>query len=177
MDAGAIVLLEGLICNSLPAPPPTPSSHSGAGVWGTSLSWEASPCLEDKAERAAGKDALPDWGGRILQLPPGLGGVQVTTPQLPVKALGGQRVLFYLKVVIFDVVKGGGDDPFPVLLYAGEHRFSPEREEGKDGNRFQGVQLATPRAPSSPHPCRKMNKTPGHLLQERCSAPREGVPI
>lgn len=61
--------------------------------------------MPEGAERPMGKGAIPDWGCGVLQLPPGLGWVQVAAPQLPVKALGGQRVLFYLKVVIFDVIK------------------------------------------------------------------------
>lgn len=87
------------------------------------------------------KNTLPDRGRGVLQLPPGLGGVEVAAPQLPVKALGRQRVLFYLKVVVFDVVKGWGDDPFPVLLNAGEHGFSP----GQGGG---GGRLAPSIAPS-----------------------------
>lgn len=31
--------------------------------------------MEDKVERPMGKDTLPDRGGGVLQLPPGLGGV------------------------------------------------------------------------------------------------------
>ena len=88
-----------------------------------------------------GKNTLPDRGRGVLQLPPGLGGVEVAAPQLPVKALGRQWVLFYLKVVVFDVVKGWGDDPFPVLLNAGEYRFSPRQGGG-------GGILASSLAPS-----------------------------
>lgn len=53
----------------------------------------------------ANEGGAPDWGCGVLQLPPGLGWVQVAAPQLPVEALGSQWVFFYLKVVIFDVIK------------------------------------------------------------------------
>lgn len=108
-----------------------PSFRDGTGVRGAGLAWEGSLARKMR-QRVTGKGALPDRGRGVLQLPPGLGGVQIAAPQLPVKALGGQRVLFDLKVVIFDVVKGWGDDPFPVLLYSGEHRFSPEQEGGRE---------------------------------------------
>ena len=88
------------------------------------------------------KNTLPDRGCGVLQLPPGLGGVEVAAPQLPVKALGRQRVLFYLEVVIFDVVKGWGDDPFPVLLNAGEYGFSPR--QGGGGRRLAPSVVPSP---------------------------------
>lgn len=107
--------------------PPTPG-----------LGREGSPCLRAQEERPARKGSTPDWGCGVLQLPPGLGWVQVAAPQLPVEALGGQWVLFYLKVVIFDVIERRRDDPFPVFLDAREDWLRPEQEG-------RGEQLLLPR--------------------------------
>lgn len=74
---------------------------------------------------------LPD-GRRVVALcPPGLWWVEVPTPQLPVEALGGQRVLLDLEGVIFDVVKGGRHHAGAVLLYSLQDRFCPVRKQNK----------------------------------------------
>lgn len=52
-----------------------PTSQDGAGVWGIRVVVGGEPLQEVKAERPEGKDALPDRGRGVLQLPPGLGGV------------------------------------------------------------------------------------------------------
>lgn len=74
---------------------------------------------------------LPDWRGGVVQIPPGLGGVQIATPQFPVKALSGQRILLHLESVVFDVVERRGDDPRPVLLDPLENRLGPE-DDGRN---------------------------------------------
>lgn len=67
----------------------------------------------------------PD-GRRVVALrPPGLWRVEVSTPQLPVEALGGQRVLLDLEGVVLDVVKGGRHHSRAVLLYSLQDRFCP----------------------------------------------------
>lgn len=71
---------------------------------------------------------LPD-GRRVVALcPPGLWWVEVPTPQLPVEALGGQRVLLDLEGVILDVVKGGRHHAGAILLYSLQDRFCPVRK-------------------------------------------------
>lgn len=69
---------------------------------------------------------LPDRRGGVVQVPPGLGWVQVATPQLPVEALSRQRILLHLKRVVFNVVERWRDDPRPVLLDPLENRLGPE---------------------------------------------------
>lgn len=57
--------------------------------------------------------------------PPGLRRVEVSTPQLPVEALGGERVLLDLEGVVLDVVKRGRHHSRAVLLYPLQDRFCP----------------------------------------------------
>lgn len=70
----------------------------------------------------------------VALVPPGLGWVQVATPQLPVEALGWQRILVDLERVIFDVVKGRGNDAGSVFLDPLQDGFSPSSAESQ--NRF-----------------------------------------
>lgn len=67
----------------------------------------------------------------VALVPPGLGWVQVATPQLPVEALGWQRILVDLKRVIFDVVKRRGDDAGSVFLDSLQDGFSPSSAEAE----------------------------------------------
>lgn len=66
-----------------------------------------------------------DGGAVVGLVPPGLGGVEVATPQLPVEALGRQRILLNLKSVVLDVIERRRDDPRSVLLNSQEDRLSP----------------------------------------------------
>lgn len=72
---------------------------------------------------------LPDWRRGVVQVPPGLGWVQVATPQLPVEALSGQRILLHLEGVVFNVIERWGDDSRPVLFDPLENWFGPEYRE------------------------------------------------
>lgn len=68
---------------------------------------------------------LPDGRCVVALRPPGLWWVEVSTPQLPVEALGGQRVLLDLEGVVLDVVKGGRHHARAVLLYSLQDRLCP----------------------------------------------------
>lgn len=61
----------------------------------------------------------------VALVPPGLGWVEVATPQLPVEALGRQRVLFDLKRVVLDVVERRGDHARSVLFNPQQDGLSP----------------------------------------------------
>lgn len=69
----------------------------------------------------------------VARVPPGLGGIKVAAPQLPVEALSRQWILFNLKRVIFDVVEGWGYYAGSVLLNSLQNRFSPTDTEEKKG--------------------------------------------
>lgn len=67
----------------------------------------------------------------VALIPPGLGWIEVAAPQLPVEALGRQRILFNLKRVVLDVVKRRGNDAGSVLFNSLQNGFGPsdlERE-------------------------------------------------
>lgn len=57
--------------------------------------------------------------------PPGLWWVEVPTPQLPVKALGRQRVLLDFKGVVLNVVERRRHHSRPVFLYSLQDGFRP----------------------------------------------------
>lgn len=68
---------------------------------------------------------IPYRSCMVALCPPGLWWVEVPTPQLPVKALGRQRVLLNLKGVVLDVVKRWRNHSGPVLLYSLQNGFRP----------------------------------------------------
>lgn len=74
---------------------------------------------------------LPDGCSVVALCPPGLWWVEVPTPQLPVEALGGQRVLLDLEGVVLDVVKGGRHHSSAVLLYPLQDGFCPVGKENQ----------------------------------------------
>lgn len=67
----------------------------------------------------------PDGRSAVIQVPPGFCGVQIATPQLPVEALSGQRVLLDLKRVVFDIVKRWRYNPGSVFFDSLEDWLSP----------------------------------------------------
>lgn len=78
--------------------------------------------------RNCGVDLL-DWCSLVALVPPGLGWVEVATPQLPVKALGRQRIFFNLKCVVLDVIKWWGDYARSVFFNSLQDGFSPSNME------------------------------------------------
>lgn len=76
---------------------------------------------------------LPDGRCVVALRPPGLWWVEVSTPQLPVEALGGQRVLLDLEGVVLDVVKGGRHHARAVLLDTLQDRLCPVGKQNQRG--------------------------------------------
>lgn len=73
----------------------------------------------------------------VALCPPGLWWIEVSTPQLPVKALGRQRVLLNLKGVVLDVVERRRHHSGPVLLYSLQDGFGPAGQARVKRNVFQ----------------------------------------
>lgn len=99
-------------------------------------SYQCYALIKKKLMKSVPVVELP-YRSRVVALcPPGLGWVEVSTPQLPVKALSGQRVLLDLERVVFDVVKGWRHNPRPVLLDSLQDRFCPAGQGRVKGNVF-----------------------------------------